>query len=523
MKNKILFILGLVLLGLSMGSCRGDSDTLMSYDHKDNLAFKEAEKSFAGKFKVIWNALNQNYALWDYEQQNGLDWDAVYDEYLPQFEALDEREKVTDAELEDLLKKVLNPLHDGHMVIFVKNHLTGRSIRVAPAMNRNMQRPDFDIADICHPTLEYYAKIENGEVEVTSDGEPIYMEYSTHVDDLLNQFMATDGYGLRWMADSIASLQQLTTPTAKQVEILQTLTNLYNLLNYGVTGEDDLKLYNTMCERFSYLNIPGFDPIDPKFGDYGVDIKFALLKGNIAYLYFSDFHLTFYLVDAVRDEGFPNADEYTNTHMDRAYAVWSAWINAIQKLHSLGQLGGVIIDVRGNGGGLVSDFQFALGALLPRGGFTYGDVRFKRGTGRLDYSPLMPQVIGTLELDHAIITEPIVVLANCRSISMAEITSLSAKEVENARLIGKRTWGGLCTLTDNEEFSYNYSGHIGVKDQTPVFIYLPTLATFTRDGKQLEGIGITPDIDVDLDEDLFTLTGKDTQLDRALQYIRTGN
>lgn len=483
MKNKILFILGLVLMGLSMGSCRGDSDTLMSYDHKDNLAFKEAEKSFAGKFKVIWNALNQNYALWDYEQQNGLDWDAVYDEYLPQFEALDEREKVTDAELEDLLKKVLNPLHDGHMVIFVKNHL----------------------------------------VEVTSDGEPIYMEYSTHVDDLLNQFMATDGYRLRWMADSIASLQQLTTPTAKQVEILQTLTNLYNLLNYGVTGEDDLKLYNTMCERFSYLNIPGFDPIDPKFGDYGVDIKFALLKGNIAYLYFSDFHLTFYLVDAARDEGFPYADEYTNTHMDRAYAVWSAWINAIQKLHSLGQLGGVIIDVRGNGGGLVYDFQFALGALLPRGGFTYGDVRFKRGTGRLDYSPLMPQVIGTLELDHAIITEPIVVLANCRSISMAEITSLSAKEVENARLIGKRTWGGLCTLTDNEEFSYNYSGHIGVKDQTPVFIYLPTLVTFTRDGKQLEGIGITPDIDVDLDEDLFTLTGKDTQLDRALQYIRTGN
>lgn len=38
----------------------------------------------------------------------------------------------------------------------------------------------------------------------------------------------------------------------------------------------------------------------------------------------------------------------------------------------------------------------------------------------------------------------------------------------------------------------------------------------------VEGNGIQPDIDVDLDVAQFK-QGRDTQLERALQYIRTGN
>ena len=43
------------------------------------------------------------------------------------------------------------------------------------------------------------------------------------------------------------------------------------------------------------------------------------------------------------------------------------------------------------------------------------------------------------------------------------------------------------------------------------------------DGKQLEGIGIDPEIEVDLDKELFDNNGGDTQLERALQLIRNGN
>ena len=49
-----------------------------------------------------------------------------------------------------------------------------------------------------------------------------------------------------------------------------------------------------------------------------------------------------------------------------------------------------------------------------------------------------------------------------------------------------------------------------------------TLRVLTLDGKIIESEGLTPDIEVDLDIDQFKANGRDTQLDRALQFIRTG-
>ena len=102
MKNNIK-IIGALLLTLAVSACHKDADTLVNYAYADNLSFREAQQSYAGKFRVFWNAMNQNYTLWDYEEENGLDWDAVYDEYLPKFETLDKPDtKVTDAALKAL-------------------------------------------------------------------------------------------------------------------------------------------------------------------------------------------------------------------------------------------------------------------------------------------------------------------------------------------------------------------------------------------------------------------------------------
>ena len=129
-----------------------------------------------------------------------------------------------------------------------------------------------------------------------------------------------------------------------------------------------------------------------------------------------------------------------------------------------------------------------------------------------------------MDAEHEIINDvPIVVLANVHSVSMAEITSSAVKLIPNGKLIGTRTHGGLCGLTGIEEFSLNYTGYIGIKDKTPVYCYIPTLAYFNMDKKCLEGIGVEPDIEVSLDREQFSKTGRDTQLDRALEYIRTTN
>ena len=49
------------------------------------------------------------------------------------------------------------------------------------------------------------------------------------------------------------------------------------------------------------------------------------------------------------------------------------------------------------------------------------------------------------------------------------------------------------------------------------------MASYTLEKKLIEAEGITPDIEVDLDIDPFKNTGQDTQIDRALQFICTGN
>ena len=77
-------------------------------------------------------------------------------------------------------------------------------------------------------------------------------------------------------------------------------------------------------------------------------------------------------------------------------------------------------------------------------------------------------------------------------------------------------------LTSNTYNTYNYSGHAGVRNVTPVWVYIPTECIFDMDKKPLDGIGVTPDIEVAYDAALFRDTGKDTQIDRALEYIRTG-
>ena len=74
---------------LSLQACRKESDMLHNYSYDSLLAFGEADRSFGEKFKVLWEALNSNYALWDYEAEHGLDWDEVYDTYYPKFVELD--------------------------------------------------------------------------------------------------------------------------------------------------------------------------------------------------------------------------------------------------------------------------------------------------------------------------------------------------------------------------------------------------------------------------------------------------
>lgn len=526
--KKILSIMSAVLLLLTMGACRPESDTLVPYDHNDKLVFAAADTSFAAKFQIMWNGLNQNYAIWDYEAEQGVDWDAIYDEYYPQFGALDRRGKdatVTDDELKALMQKALSPLHDGHFHFDMKNHKTGNTVTYAPAEDRNASRDDYAIANAFAPDLSYYADVANGLVETDAEGNPIAMSYNSSAVGLFMRFISTPGIGIQWVRDRIQELSALPSPTEMETFKLHQLRAFVQELRgtEGVKVDVAIDLYNRLREKYSFLEIPGYDYIDPAFVSKGITFTYALLKGNIAYFHVSKFAMSVFLNDTTTQKTFDTSDPATMYHIQKMRDVWQAWLNAVQQLHRSGTLGGIILDVRGNTGGSVGDYQYFVGALVPSGGQHVGYQRYKRGTARYDYSPMMEATAPTMSTPHETITEPIAILTNCMSVSMSEMSSLGVKTLPNGKVIGKRTWGGLCPLAENEYNTYNYTGHIGVEGETAVYGYVPMLAAYTLDKKLIEGKGITPDIEVDLDVTLFQSTGRDSQLERALQYCTIGN
>lgn len=511
MKYKILTIIAAAAMVLAMSSCRDTSDEVVSYGQNDNINFAAADTCYEGQFKAIWTAMNCNYGIWDYEAGHGLDWDAVYSKYLPKMQELDKRMKgnnpISDDEFRQLYEEILAPLHDGHFTIQVKNLGTGNRIMVSPSVLRNISREDYNISMV--PPLNYYSTPNAGENLMTE-----WYSVSFRPNDFI-------GYEIKNAISFID--QQIATLQAKQnrTDSENYYLNRYHIArqemsSFKLNGYNDIQYYNNvLTTKYSDvgINLNAFTIPEESC----MDIRYADFNG-IVYLGFSSFHLSDYLTDKLI--GTP-CGAMCATELRK---IWMRWTNLIQQKHNSGTLKGVIIDVRNNGGGRVYDYQYVLGALLPKGKQQIAMSRFKTGIGRYDYSPLTPEKMPTLTMDHETVTEPIVVLGNCRSVSMAEVTCLGAKELDNARFIGTRTWGGMCLINDDpKNYSVSYAGSVGVKNETSFYALIPTNVTITNMGDILEGVGVTPDIEEKLDLNLLQTTGRDSQLERALQYIRTGN
>ncbi len=517
------YLLGALLLLSTLTACRQESDNLYNYAYNDVLITGEAQDRFSAKFKMMWHGLDQNYAIFDYEAAHGVNWDDVYNEYLPQFEALDQRKDVTDKELKELLTKVVAPLHDGHMFVQMKNHLTGNYITASPSYARNQTRDDYEIAEEYSPDISSYYFTDLKE----------YKTASTRFADFWYNFNNEKNLGVKWLTSKITQLQtEIAGPSGNQSEhdaymlrcymsLLNKLQQLNDFVKKGMSQTMVISNYNELASTFEFLQVPGMYQYEPSLSQQSVAITYALTNNNIAYLHISNFALTPAL-DPTQRQQFANASVGTQTMLNQVANVWQQWFDAIQYHHKAGDLKGVIIDLRSNGGGMLDDFKYLLGALIPAGDFELGLARFKRGTGRFDYSVVMPYELKAFSQEHVTVTEPIVVLTNCRSVSMSEMTTHSVKQLANGKQIGKRTWGGLCALSDASSYSFNYAGYVGIMNETPVFCYVPQMVFMNENEQILEGVGLQPDIEVAFDEKLYQTTGHDSQFDRAIDYITNG-
>lgn len=176
----------------------------------------------------------------------------------------------------------------------------------------------------------------------------------------------------------------------------------------------------------------------------------------------------------------------------------------------------LILDLRANGGGNAVDLEL-VGGSLTQSSTTVGYTRVKEGPGRLDMGAWCKFYIRTPE-GHLATAKPIVVLADCNSASCAELTTLLIKTLPNGTFIGDRTMGATCALTPGA-FNTFHSGCFGDAFKYGYYVYTSTYDMVGLDHKSLEGVGVTPDIEVPYDAAQLA-QGHDTQLERAIDYLR---
>jgi carboxyl-terminal processing protease len=193
-----------------------------------------------------------------------------------------------------------------------------------------------------------------------------------------------------------------------------------------------------------------------------VDFSFKKLKGDIGYIYFN----------AV----LPPAD--------------SLFVEAMKEM---GDIQGLIIDIRGNPGGMHVIGEAIASKLLGESTL-FSVFRYRDSTEHV-----------TVEPDPPIFEGPIAILIDVMNGSASERFSACMQSIGRAKIIGERSCGSVGP-SDIKELPNGAS-----------FMYLKA-QSLTPDGIVLEGRGVIPDITAPLDRAAL-LEDRDTQIERAIAYL----
>jgi carboxyl-terminal processing protease len=160
-------------------------------------------------------------------------------------------------------------------------------------------------------------------------------------------------------------------------------------------------------------------------------------------------------------------------------------------------LKGIVLDLRNNPGGLFPDPALGIvGQFLPNAPVVI--EKYRDGT----------QKTYNAQNSGAARDIPFVVLVNGGTASAAEIIAGAFQDSGKTVLIGEKTFGkgsvqGLYPLSDKS------------------VLHITTAKWETPNGSEIDGVGITPKIQIPLTPDDIA-KGLDPQLDRAIEYLNTG-
>jgi C-terminal processing protease CtpA/Prc len=201
---------------------------------------------------------------------------------------------------------------------------------------------------------------------------------------------------------------------------------------------------------------------------------------------------------------------YLSTTQNNVQPVLQYFLDFLKNLSP--NIKGIIIDVRSNLGGDLSDLNFLVGHLIEKP-LHFGYTQYKSGNGRLDFTPWINAVINPAPNTKPI-TLPIIALADNTSASLSEAVVMAIHSIPNGVFIGETTWGATGPITAEGVFNagqFTVSNFLSVQTSSCKFKYL--------DGKSYEGKGFPPDVYVPFNLSKLQ-NGKDVQLEKAIDYIK---
>lgn len=286
-----------------------------------------------------------------------------------------------------------------------------------------------------------------------------------------------EAYGLDWMAvrehyrkairESMTDRQLFEVLANMTYELRDGHVNLYashNVARYGAWFDDFPTNYSDSLERI-YLG---------RAEDYEVTsgLKYKILDDNIGY---------------VRCESFQSGFGDGNLH---------------ELLRKLALCDGLILDIRNNGGGMLTAAT-KLASVFTNEDYTGGYICHKTGKGHQDFSA--PEPITIKPFVGFRWQKPAVILTNRRTYSAANSFVMFLKGRTNITVIGDQTGGG-SGMPFTTELPNGWT------------LRFSACPMYDTQMQQTE-MGILPDIKVDL-TDADRQKGKDTIIETARKHLR---
>ena len=250
---------------------------------------------------------------------------------------------------------------------------------------------------------------------------------------------------------------------------------LYKVDGEVVTGEDltvtVTKIKGEVGKEVTLTMIREEEEIDFTMNCEIIEVpttSHELLEGNVGYIQITEF------------------DQITVTQFE----------SALKELQSQG-MECLIIDLRNNGGGSVDAVEAIGDMLLPEGNIVSIDYAYKDKEER--------------NSDKEWVNLPMAVLVNGYSASASEILAGALQDHKVAKIVGTQTFGkGIV------------QDILSLNDGTAIEV---TVAKYyTPNGNDIHKIGITPDVEIDLPEELKTKVDltfeEDVQLQKAIEVLQ---